>query len=426
MLNIFSSCYSASCWPISVFFHRSKNPETLSPSLDEDGEDELFNDGFIKWKPRGSKKRKSFGSIADDTLPRFVPQICVQTGFDEITKNITGDLVVSTQYSLQKKLVILTVIEAKDAEEDTAPLQIRLAFPGDSPSRKHRTKSVPGPQAKFGQTFTFPFEPDELLSGRIRFHLYRCKSSMKRSQFRGECYLRTEEIDKRQGSSPTTHILRFKFYPKIQNGNFAKNECPAEVIPCNLKKDNSDQMLNRQSSVKISNVPVGSANPSRRNSTVDSSGRFCSLPTPNGQPEALISLCYLDQSQKIVVTVEKASNLEIDGEKACDTFLKISAVTQYGEEIAKHRSNTVKATSDPNYECTAVFQISRNELETSSVLIQVFRSSGIMRRRAQIGFVCVGENASSPDAQTHWEQMIQGLGTSVEKWHYLQKPEAGK
>ena len=79
-------------------------------------------------------------------------------------------------------------------------------------------------------------------------------------------------------------------------------------------------MLNRQGSVTITGGPVGSVNPSRRNSTVDSSGRFCSLPTPNGKPEALISLCYLDQAQKIVVTVEKASNLEIDGEKASGEF----------------------------------------------------------------------------------------------------------
>lgn len=88
-------------------------------------------------------------------------------------------------------------------------------------------------------------------------------------------------------------------------------------------------MLNRQSSVTITGGPIGSVNPSRRNSTVDSSGRFCSLPTPNGQPEALISLCYLDQAQKIVVTVEKASNLEIDGEKAYGRLSLNSEIKKY-------------------------------------------------------------------------------------------------
>uniref|UniRef100_A0AC35EY39 Uncharacterized protein n=1 Tax=Panagrolaimus sp. PS1159 TaxID=55785 RepID=A0AC35EY39_9BILA len=135
--------------------------------------------------------------------------------------------------------------------------------------------------------------------------------------------------------------------------------------------------------------------PARRNSTVDSSGRFCALPTENGLPEVLITLCYLDQSQKAVVTIEKASNLCHDcTDKVSETYIRTS--------------------------------IPRNELENTSVLIQVFRNIGMLRRRQQIGFVCIGENASSPDAQDHWNQMIQGLGTSVEKWHYLRRPDHEK
>lgn len=71
-------------------------------------------------------------------------------------------------------------------------------------------------------------------------------------------------------------------------------------------------MIRRQQSSAIgahaNSVNTG-ITPARRNSTVDSSGRFCALPTENGQPECLVSLCYLDQSQKVVVAVEKASNL---------------------------------------------------------------------------------------------------------------------
>lgn len=77
---------------------------------------------------------------------------------------------------------------------------------------------------------------EELLSGRIRFRLYRCKSSMKRSQFRGECHLRTAEIDSRQGSFLTTHLLRFKIYAKVQNGNLPKIETLTEVTSVSFSK----------------------------------------------------------------------------------------------------------------------------------------------------------------------------------------------
>ena len=122
MLKLFYSCYSSACWPVSSFFYSSKKTETLSPGLEEDEDDELFNDGFVKWNR--SCNRKSFGSIAEDSLPRLVPEICVQTGSEENIKDITGDLVISTQYSLQKKLVILIVVEASDIEQDIAPLQV--------------------------------------------------------------------------------------------------------------------------------------------------------------------------------------------------------------------------------------------------------------------------------------------------------------
>uniref|UniRef100_A0AC34QZ40 C2 domain-containing protein n=1 Tax=Panagrolaimus sp. JU765 TaxID=591449 RepID=A0AC34QZ40_9BILA len=261
-------------------------------------------------------------------------------------------------------------------------------------------------------------EADELAVRRIRFRLYRFKSAVRPRQFRGECHLKTAEIDSRQ---PATHLLRFKMYPKLNANSRKKPHSPERTLssPAEL----TPTMINRQGSVAVPGGPLGSATPSRRNSTVDSSGRFCALPTPNGQPEALISLCYLDQSEKIIVSVQKASNLDVEGS---DTFVKVSVLSRYGEELAKHRSNSVKSASDTIFDCTAVFQIAKNELETSSVLIQIFRNAGMLRRRVQIGFVCVGENASSADAQTHWEQMIQGLGTSVEKWHNLQRPETTK
>ena len=48
---------------------------------------------------------------------------------------------------------------------------------------------------------------------------------------------------------------------------------------------------------------------SRRSSTVDESGRYCSLPQPNGTPQILVTSCYYESQAKLVVRLQKASGL---------------------------------------------------------------------------------------------------------------------
>uniref|UniRef100_A0A915EQK1 C2 domain-containing protein n=1 Tax=Ditylenchus dipsaci TaxID=166011 RepID=A0A915EQK1_9BILA len=106
-----------------------------------------------------------------------------------------------------------------------------------------------------------------------------------------------------------------------------------------------------------------------------------------------------------------------------DTFVRVSALSAAGEELGKHKSETVKSNLEPNYNDTAVFQISSADLESSNMLIQVFSYCGILRRKVLLGWICVGgENANSADAQQHWQEMIMGMGTTVSKWHNLMKP----
>jgi len=199
--------------------------------------------------------------------------------------------------------------------------------------------------------------------------------------------------------------------------------------------------------VSSPSMPTASsmASASRRSSTVGDDGRFCSLPQSDGTPEVLISLCYLEDQSKVVVGVEKATGFDaspsvissylnnnlsgttigspMSGNKAPDTFVRVSALSAAGAELGKHKSETVKANLEPVYNDTAVFHINRNDLETSNVLVQIFSYCGILRRKVLLGYVCVGgENANSLDAQQHWQDMIQGMGTTVDKWHNLMKP----
>lgn len=89
-----------------------------------------------------------------------------------------------------------------------------------------------------------------------------------------------------------------------------------------LRRHNSAVGHNATTAPTSNHMNSTTITPSRRNSTVDTLGRFCALPTENGQPEVLVTLCYLDQSQKAVVTIEKASNLCHDcSDKVSGKFL---------------------------------------------------------------------------------------------------------
>jgi hypothetical protein len=221
MYQILYSCYSAACWPISCLLCRgrrtSPSPEAITPSSDDS-----LEDGFdAESRYIAYNDQKSHGScVTESTLPK----ICINTSidFDEennLNNNVsTGSLLVSCQYSTQKKLVILTILEARDESEtgqEGNQIQVRLALLENSPIRKHRTKILAGPCAKFAQTFTFSIEADDLFYAKLRFRLYKYKSSFKRSQFCGECYFPTADIDTKVGASQTTHRLLFQRNNKI-------------------------------------------------------------------------------------------------------------------------------------------------------------------------------------------------------------------
>ncbi|KAH7723265.1 C2 calcium-dependent membrane targeting [Aphelenchoides avenae] len=343
-----------------------------------------------------------------------------------------GKVRIAAQYSVQKKLLIITVIEGVelDVDDKQALFQIRLAALLLEKTVKQRTKFRSGPRPLFNQTYAFNVLDDELPETVVRLRLYRKRTSG-RHQFVGEAFLKGSNVDPRGGNS-ASHLLKLRaplvnnipIFPMLKgqiatlsassrNGSLGSPVVGTPPLGGDRRSSNMNTLI---SSVNSS---------SRRGSMVDDCGRFCALPDASGTPELLISLCYLPNQSKVVVGIEKASGFDstVAGTKLPDTFVKVSALSQYGDELGKHKSGTFKACADPTYQDTAVFQIPRNELEATSVLIQIYGHSGMLRRKVCLGWLCLGENASSPDAQQHWWEMIQGLGTTVDKWHHLLKPE---
>uniref|UniRef100_A0A1I7W9R6 C2 domain-containing protein n=1 Tax=Heterorhabditis bacteriophora TaxID=37862 RepID=A0A1I7W9R6_HETBA len=67
----------------------------------------------------------------------------------------------------------------------------------------------------------------------------------------------------------------------------------------------------------------------------------------------------------------------------------------------------VKSSSEPQYDHSASIQLHRPDLDVCTVRIEVWSLVGVLRRKQQLGWIALGLNSSSPDAQEHWQQMIQ-------------------
>uniref|UniRef100_A0A0K0DI14 C2 domain-containing protein n=1 Tax=Angiostrongylus cantonensis TaxID=6313 RepID=A0A0K0DI14_ANGCA len=129
---------------------------------------------------------------------------------------------------------------------------------------------------------------------------------------------------------------------------------------------------------RVSNGSVASGD-SRRSSMVDSSGRFCSQPT-NGAPEV--------RNAKF-------------------------RYSSFGNELWRQKTELVKGSSEPHYN----YSLHRTNLDICTVRIEVWSSVGVLRRRQMLGWLAMGLNSSSPDAQEHWQQMIQvSYGSTRESW----------
>lgn len=99
MYRVLYSCYSAACWPISCLICRGRrtSPEAITPSSIDSPED--FESKYIVYDDQ-----KSHGScVTENTLPKIF--INPSTDCDEDMLSSSGSLLVTCQYSAQKKLV---------------------------------------------------------------------------------------------------------------------------------------------------------------------------------------------------------------------------------------------------------------------------------------------------------------------------------
>uniref|UniRef100_A0A0K0DVU9 C2 domain-containing protein n=1 Tax=Strongyloides stercoralis TaxID=6248 RepID=A0A0K0DVU9_STRER len=384
--------------------------------------------------------------------------------------NYESRLRVVSHYIKRKSQVEITIVEGIHMPFDKS--QIRVSFIGKK-ILKICTPFKEGWNPKFNQTFCLDLENEDLPNSIILFRIYtKFKSSksidtiLKVDAVEGkaliseeinvlsiaECTLPLSLVDIKDGSE-TLHNLKLHAVQEKNRGsvpNINVKEFDRMTVG-QRKRSNSASGNNlrfqtpispmRQSyhfNDKTSPIPPSTpkgrgsflernnnmhiGNSSRRGSTVDESGRFCSLPmNSDTKAELLVTLCYTSSSGQLVVGIEKASaSVGAWGIKPPETFVKVTVLTQFHEEIAKQKTNVVKESFTPIYDSTFAFEIPKADIESHSLLLQVFTHCGLLRRKALLGQVVLGEAASSPEAQDHWDDMIKGDSITLSKWHTLQ------
>uniref|UniRef100_A0A0N4ZLA2 C2 domain-containing protein n=1 Tax=Parastrongyloides trichosuri TaxID=131310 RepID=A0A0N4ZLA2_PARTI len=406
------------------------------------------------------------------------------TSMVEQTKEVNGKklnnhesrLRVISMYNERKSEVDITIVEGIYMPFDKS--QIRVSFVGKK-IVKFCTPFREGWNPKFNQTFSLNLKDEDLPKSIIQFRIYtksnisQSSDSIKKAELIekkitileeevnvlpiAECTLPLSLVDivdgsetlhnlklhavqdKNRGSVPNINLKEFDRMTigqrkrsnsatgnnfKIQTSmspmrqNFSTTMANERIPPISPYSNTSTQ----RGSIFERNSTMHSGNSSRRGSTVDESGRFCSLPmNSDTKADLLVTLCYTASAGQLVVGIEKASaNAGAWGIKAPETFVKITLLTQFQEEVAKQKTNNVKESFTPVYDSTFAFEIPKGDIESHSLLIQVFTHYGLLRRKALLGQVILGEAASSPDAQDHWDDMIKGDSITLSKWHTLQ------
>nr|CAD2190396.1 unnamed protein product [Meloidogyne enterolobii] len=463
-------------------------PSEINITEGEEEEENEGEEGKEKWKIKRKGRHSSVVLINKE----------IGNNQNEVLSKSCAQLCLSVQYSEQKEFLILILNELVKLEdlgvienqnEEKAMLQLRLALLiPDSEQKtfqKFRTKfrSFAGQlKINFGETFAFNCDKSKLANSFVRFRLYKkYNNDIRRPQCIGLAFLQNFLIDLDSIQKVQKHFLQFRrplnkpksvkgsmsLFPSLlslsnhQNHHQLKQN-QQQTIPSSPTKNNNtstdspienQQQQQRKSSTNSSpshqrfcgnnsqqSVTPRSASGSRRGSTVDDRGAFCTLPQQGGnQPEVLVSLCYFDTQNRLVVGVNKAAAIGTGRKKESgsdvsgqEVSIRISAFSAEGVEIGRQKSAWTKAnpTGEVQFnDAQASFQISRHELEECAVQVDMFGLNNsawppLLRRKQKIGTLMLSDRrendcSSSADAQAHWQEMIQGMGLTLDKWHLL-------
>ncbi|NXX91391.1 SYT16 protein, partial [Centropus bengalensis] len=291
-----------------------------------------------------------------------------------------GDLDVIFNYKASSKKLVVTLLEARDIpDKDRSGVNNWQVHTVLMPSKKQRGKTSvqKGPIPIFKDKITFSkLEPEELSSHAIRFRLYAVHK-MIGEKMMGEQLFYLSNISK-EGEAKVTLVLE----PR-SNLSSADSQLSLSAI------SHSDSTSSTQSL------------------------------SHGGVPELLVGLSYNATTGRLSVEMIKGShfrNLAIN--RPPDTYGKLCLLNSVGQEMSRCKTSIRRGQPNPVYKETFIFQVALFQLSDVTLMISIYNRRS-MKRKEMIGWICMGQNSSGEEEQSHWQEMKESKGMQVCRWHTL-------
>ena len=104
-----------------------------------------------------------------------------------------------------------------------------------------------------------------------------------------------------------------------------------------------------------------------------------------------------------------------------DPFVKITWLVS-GKPIKTKKTSCKKNNIDPVFNESFSFNVTPEQLETTSIAITVWDYNS-KSRDDFVGRIVLGVFATGPHEITHWNRMLRSLRTPVAQWHSLRSRE---
>ncbi|KAJ3582974.1 hypothetical protein NHX12_000045 [Muraenolepis orangiensis] len=245
--------------------------------------------------------------------------------------------------------------------------------------QRHRTSARKGPLPRFDDTFRFSrLDPSSLPLAGLRFRLYALGGRMARERLVGESLLRLGGLNPEGGTMETSLVLE----PRS-----------------NLKSVDPQ--------VGLSPGPQGEG---------VLSGQALAH---GGAPELLVGLSYKATTGRMSVEILKGShfrNLAVT--RPPDTYCRLVLLNSVGQEISRCKTSVRRGQPNPVFKETFVFQVALFQLSDVTLMVSIY-SRRSMKRKEMVGWVGLGHNSSGEEELLHWQDMKEGQGQWVCRWHML-------
>ncbi|KAI6219003.1 C2 domain-containing protein [Aphelenchoides fujianensis] len=425
MRRVFHSCYGL-CPPLRFLIPRTGS--TL-----EDGDEKAVE------SPTASVclEMSEMGSIKHDVqeMDFFEP---TEGNAVEPFDPAIDHLRVLSQYSPQKRLLIVSIVEAAGQGDVCRPpsSQVRVALLSDKVIKK-QTPFVHGPAPKFNHTFAFKMEEARLEDTVIRFRFY--KKRVTRSHLVGEAYLKGRKI-----GPHALHLLKLRepLHLEKKVGRSIDYVHPSSHLSATPQLiaviENNDTVITVSSSllrvsrcVSSSNYPTAPlrspparrSSGSRRKQNPSILQKMAKINTV----QVLVSLAFSDVHETFRIGLEKTSKLdqllEPEG-KPMDCYFQV-IIRSSTSELCRHRTKTFNCTSELTLDEVVLVHATLRDLHNLTVIVGFFSIHGFLKKRTLLGWLRFGaDELESADCAEQWSEMIEDMGRSVERWHSLRRAVA--